>query len=116
MVTQDVIVVGTSFTDSAIYHTVQVANLGSQTVNIGWRNLYDWDVTDPGNNRDDGPSNQPEASCGTGLKPATIAELTHPPITAQKVPISHAHPLPTPPPPTYHPVPALTFARRFRPD
>jgi hypothetical protein len=29
MVTQDVIVVGTSFIDSAIYHTVQVANLGS---------------------------------------------------------------------------------------
>ena len=54
-IAQDLIVTGTTYANSAIYHTVAFTNTGNSAVSLGWRNLYDWAVNDPG--FDDGPSN-----------------------------------------------------------
>lgn len=79
-VTQDVFVVGTTFANSAIYHTVQITNTGNGAVNIGWRNLYDWQVDDP--NRDDGPSNSIETTGGVVVA-ATTLEFSHTPAAGE---------------------------------
>lgn len=75
-ITQDVQVVGTTYTDSAIYHTVEISNVGSSTKSLGWRNLYDWTLNDP--LFDDGPSNSIE-SCHGAIVPATPFEFDYTP-------------------------------------
>lgn len=50
-ITQDVIVVGDAFENSAIYHTVEIRNGGSETALVEWLNLIDFDtVGDSGPN------------------------------------------------------------------
>jgi hypothetical protein len=104
-VAQDVFVVGTTYANSAIYHTVQITNNGNDAVSIGWRNLYDWTVNDP--SFDDGPSNQLQLLDGTVVVPTTTTEFTHAPVTADYVRVTAA-----PPPPggaTYEPLLGLLY-------
>lgn len=83
-VTQDVVVAPSSafavWQNSAIYHTVLIENLGASTVRVGWRNLYDWAVSDAFG--DDGPRVQLEDACGVVVQPSTPNEFTHSPATA----------------------------------
>jgi len=108
-ITQDVLVVGGSFSTAAVYHTVEVANTSASPVEIGWRNLYDWQVNDPG--FDDGPNNQIELSGGAVLVPATTTEFAYfPPGTDDLVRVSI-----DPGVPTYEPLQALGFDPGFIP-
>jgi hypothetical protein len=86
IVRQDVLIAGSTFADSAIYHTVEIHNTGEGEKFIGWRNLYDWQVDDPGT--DDGPNNQVELSDGTVIVPATTVEFVHTPGTDDLVRVS----------------------------
>lgn len=85
-VTQDVFVSGSTFEDSAIYHTVQVRNTGAGAKRIGWRNLYDWQVDDP--ETDDGPNNQVEVAGGAVVVAATTVEFSHTPGAGEIVRVS----------------------------
>jgi len=78
-VTQDVVIVGTNTGNSGIYHSVEIANTGSSAVSLGWRNLYDWALNDPG--FDDGPNNSIEMTNGTVIVGATTFEFLHSPVT-----------------------------------
>ncbi|MBX3387814.1 MAG: hypothetical protein KF691_00015 [Phycisphaeraceae bacterium] len=96
-ITQDVIVVPIGLpttANSAIYHTVEIKNIGSSTARVGWRNLYDWDMTRPNGSLDDGPGNQLDAGCPlTTIVPFTGTEFSHKPVTADiaRVRLSGTH-------------------------
>ena len=107
-ITQDVTIVGNTFNNSAIYHTVEVENTGDSPAAIGWRNLYDWAVNDPG--FDDGPSNQIELSDGTVVVPTTPVEFLHTPGADELVRVSVF-----PGVATYEPLLALGFDPAFVP-
>jgi hypothetical protein len=109
-VIQDVIIVGTTMANSAIYHTVEITNTGGGPVRIGWRNLYDWDIGNP-SATNDAPANQLESTCGNVLIPATNNQFSHSPVTAQiarVMTVSGAQ--------TYQPLLGLTFDPGFRSD
>ena len=80
-VVQDVVVVGSTLDDSAVYHAVSVENLGASTARIGWRNLHDWALTVPSRTVDN-PTNRLEAACGRSLGPATGDAFSHRPVSA----------------------------------
>lgn len=107
--TQDVIVTGTNYANSAIYHTVGLTNNGTSAIQIGWRNLYDWAVNDPG--FDDGPSNSIGISGGGVVVPTTTNEFTYLPVAGSFARVSAA------PPPaggaTYEPLLGLGFDPGF---
>lgn len=105
---QDVVIVGTTFANSAIYHTVELTNTGSATRSVGWRNLYDWSLDGP---TDDGPSNQVELSDGTPVVPKTDFEFSHTPGTDELVRVGIS-----PGTPTYEPLLALGFDPGFLPS
>ena len=89
-VTQDVVISGSAFADSAVYRTVEIKNTGESAVNVGWRNLYDWQVDDPNNAAatDDGPSNAVEKSDTTSVVAQTDTEFTHTPGSDELVRVS----------------------------
>ena len=107
--TQDVIATGTTYANSAIYHTVTLTNNGQSGLSIGWRNLYDWAVNDPG--FDDGPSNRAELSNGTVLVPTTTNEFHFTPVAGSLIRVAAA------PPPsggaTYEPLLGLGYDPAF---
>jgi hypothetical protein len=77
-IVQDLVAVGTTYDNSAIYHTVELTNTGTSSISLGWRNLYDWTVNDP--TLDDGPNNQIEVANGGGVQvPATTNEFSYTP-------------------------------------
>jgi len=77
-IVQNLAVVGTTYDNSAIYHTVELTNTGTSSISLGWRNLYDWTVNDP--TLDDGPNNQIEVANGGGVQvPATTNEFSYTP-------------------------------------
>jgi hypothetical protein len=76
-IVQDLVAVGTTYDNSAIYHTVQLTNTGDSAISLGWRNLYDWTVNDP--TPDDGPNNQIEVAGGGVAVPATTNEFSYTP-------------------------------------
>ena len=77
-ISQDVVVAGTGFANSAVYHTVAITNNNTTgSLDVGWRNLYDWTVNDPG--FDDGPNNSIQRIDGTVVVAATTNEFTHTP-------------------------------------
>jgi hypothetical protein len=77
-IVQNLAVVGTTYDNSAIYHTVELTNTGTSAISLGWRNLYDWTVNDP--TLDDGPNNQIEVAGGGGVQvPATTNEFSYTP-------------------------------------
>ena len=84
-ITQDVIVAGATFANSAIYHTVEISNSGTQAKMVGWRNLYDWQVDAPGT--DDGPNNSVETTSGIVVA-ATTLEFSHTPAAGEFVRVS----------------------------
>jgi MYXO-CTERM domain-containing protein len=100
-VTQDVIVVGSTVSTSAIYHTVEITNTGNSDAAIGWRNLYDWAVNDPG--FDDGPNNSVETTGGIVVAPTTL-EFAHTPAAGEFVRVSV-----DPGVPTYEPLLGIAF-------
>jgi len=108
-VTQDLIVTGTTYANSAIYHTVTFTNTTNSTIDFGWRNLYDWAVNDPG--FDDGPSNAIEVN-GVGVViPTTTYEFSYAPVVG-----SYARVAAAPPPSggaTYEPLLGLGFDPGF---
>lgn len=108
-IVQDVLVVGDSFQDSAVYHTVTVDNLGPSRVRIGWRNLYDWTLTGVDSSLKDGPANRLETACGEALFPATRNEFLHSPVSAGFVRVSL-------PDTDYEPLVSLSFDPGFRSD
>ena len=98
--------------NSAIYHTVQITNFGLGTVNLGWRNLYDWQVDDP--ETDDGPNNSVENVPGGTVIAPTTTEFSYAPAAGDFVrvridSIDSGEP-------TYEPLLALGFDPLFRPD
>jgi len=76
-IVQNLAVVGTTYDNSAIYHSVELTNTGTSAISLGWRNLYDWTVNDP--TRDDGPNNQIEVAGGGVAVPATTNEFSYTP-------------------------------------
>ena len=110
-VTQDLVITGTTFSDSAIYHTVEVSNDGANPISIGWRNLYDWQVDDP--TTDDGPNNSIEDSTGgvsTTLVAPTTTEFVHVPDAGDLARVSV-----DPGEATYEPLLAIGFDPGFIP-
>jgi len=107
-IVQDVFITGTTFNNSAVYHTVELTNTGGSAVSVGWRNLYDWAVNDPG--FDDGPNNQIELSDGTVQVPATTLEFSHTPAADEVARVTV-----DPGVPTYEPLLALGFDPNFFP-
>jgi hypothetical protein len=77
-IVQNLAVVGTTYDNSAIYHSVELTNTGDSAISLGWRNLYDWTVNiQP---FDDGPNNQIEVANGGGVQvPATTNEFSYTP-------------------------------------
>jgi hypothetical protein len=110
---QDVIVVpgsaAANVANSAIYHTVQITNVGSGLVNLGWRNLYDWQVDDP--DTDDGPNNSVENAPGGTVIAPTTTEFSYAPAAGDFVRVGI-----DPGAATYEPLLALGFDPLFRPD
>lgn len=106
-VAQDLIVTGTAYANSAIYHTVALTNNGTSAVSLGWRNLYDWTVNDPG--FDDGPSNAIEIA-GSTVVAATTNEFLYVPGGGSYVRVTAA---PAPAVPTYEPLLGLGFDPGF---
>lgn len=107
-VAQDLIVTGTAYANSAIYHTVAFTNTGNSAVSFGWRNLYDWAVNDPG--FDDGPSNAIEIG-GASVVATTTNEFLYAPAAG-----SYARVAAAPPPAggaTYEPLLGLGFDPGF---
>ncbi|MEW6490097.1 MAG: PEP-CTERM sorting domain-containing protein [Thermodesulfobacteriota bacterium] len=116
-VTQDVFVVGETFATAAIYHTVEIRNMGDADVAVGWRNLYDWAVNDP--SFDDGPANRVEGAAGAVVVPFTTREFLHASNPGELVRVSVDRTTEDPPEavvPTYQPLLALGYDPRFRPD
>ena len=77
-IVQEILVAGDTLEGSAVYHTVRLTNTGSGVRRVGWRNLYDWQVTEDDNGTpsdDDGPSTIIETPDGTVLVPETIYEF-----------------------------------------
>ncbi|MEM8638515.1 MAG: hypothetical protein AAGG51_06870 [Cyanobacteria bacterium P01_G01_bin.54] len=109
-IVQDVFLVGGDYDSSAIYHTVEITNNGSQSVSLGWRNLYDWDISGSGLSSDDGPSNQVESADGTIVVPTTTNEFSYQPQGADFVRVSRH-----PGTPTYEPLLSLGFDPNFVP-
>jgi PEP-CTERM motif len=106
--TQDLIVTGSTFANSAIYHTVGLTNTGNTPLSIGWRNLYDWAVNDPG--FDDGPSNAIQIGA-VAVVPTTTTEFSYTPAAG-----SYARVAAAPPPgggATYEPLLGLGFDPGF---
>jgi hypothetical protein len=101
-VVQDVVVVGSTFANSGIYHTVEIVNNNQNPVSVGWRNLYDWQVDDPGT--DDGPNNAIELSSGAVVVPATTLSFSHTPAGADFARVSV-----DPGTPSYQPLLGLGF-------
>jgi len=90
-VTQDLVVVGSAYNDSAIYHTVDFVNNTNAQISFGWRNLYDWAVNSA-LGFDDGPANTIEIG-GSVVVPHTTNEFGYVPqagsyvrVTADPVP------------------------------
>jgi hypothetical protein len=102
VLSQDLVIVGTDTANSGIYHSVALTNNGTSAISIGWRNLYDWAVNDPG--FDDGPSNQIQLGNGTVVTPTTTLEFTYTPVAGSFVRVSVA-----PGVPTYEPLLGLGF-------
>jgi hypothetical protein len=110
-VTQDVVIAGMTFTDSAIYHTVLIQNTGSNQAQIGWRNLYDWQVGATGAlDFDDGPANQVETSDETVIVGQTPIEFSHAPGPNELVRVSIS-----PGVADYEPLLSLSFDPGFLP-
>jgi hypothetical protein len=109
--TQDLVVVGTTYANSAISHTVAITNTGTGPVSVGWRNLYDWAVNDPG--FDDGPSNSIAISGGGVVVPTTTFEFAYTPAAGSFARVAAA------PPPgggaTYEPLLGLGYDPGFIP-
>ena len=106
-ISQDVVIAGTGFADSAVYHTVAITNSNtSGSVDIGWRNLYDWAVNDPG--FDDGPNNSITLSDGTIVVAPTTNEFSHTPGADELARVSV-----DPGVPTYDPLLALGYDPAF---
>ena len=105
---QELAITGTTYADSAIYHTVTVTNNNTSAISIGWRNLYDWAVNDPG--FDDGPSNAIEIG-GVQTVATTTNEFAYNPVTGSYVRVAAA------PPPgggaTYEPLLGLGYDPGF---
>lgn len=108
-ITQDLFVVGgADYNTSAIYHVVNLTNNGNSSVNIGWRNLYDWTVNDP--NFDDGPNNQIEIAHSSVVVPATTNEFSYTPTAGDFARVSI-----DPGTATYQPLLGLGFDPGFVP-
>lgn len=106
---QEYVVTGTTLANSAIYHTVTVTNTStSGPISIGWRNLYDWAVNDPG--FDDGPNNSIEIG-GVPVVLATTSEFTYTPAAGSYARVS-ADPAPSGGA-TYEPLLGLGFDPGF---
>jgi hypothetical protein len=106
-IVQNLAVVGTTYDNSAIYHTVELTNTGTSAISLGWRNLYDWTVNDP--IFDDGPNNQIEVANGGGVVvPATTNEFSYTPT-----PGSFARVSVDPGVATYQPLLGLGYDPRF---
>jgi hypothetical protein len=101
-IVQDLVVVGNTITDSAIYHSIQVTNGTGTPIQIGLRNLHDWSLNDPIAN--DGPGAQLEQLGGTVILPLTTNEFLHAPVTADVARISMASGTPT-----YQPLLGLAY-------
>jgi hypothetical protein len=84
---QELAVTGTTYANSAIYHTVTVTNTTGSNIGIGWRNLYDWAVNDPG--FDDGPSNAIEIG-GVPTVASSVMEFDYTPVAGSYVRVSAA--------------------------
>lgn len=110
-IVQDVIVVGTTIDDSAIYHTVEIINLGSETVAVGWRNLHDWSLTGAGTGSRDNPTNALERDCGTPFLGPTRNEFSRSPVDASLVRVA----LPPAQAADYSPVLSLGYDPGFLP-
>lgn len=105
---QELAITGTTYANSAIYHTVTVTNNNASSIAIGWRNLYDWAVNDPG--FDDGPSNAIEIG-GVASVPTTTNEFSYTPVAG-----SYARVAAAPPPSggaTYEPLLGLGYDPGF---
>ena len=77
-IVQEILVAGDTLEGSAVYHTVRLTNTGSAVRRVGWRNLYDWQVTEDDNGTpsdDDGPSSIIETPGGEVLVPETNYEF-----------------------------------------
>jgi hypothetical protein len=109
-ITQDVLLVGSNYNDSAVYHTVELTNTGTSALQIGWRNLYDWEVTNPGGVQDDGPSNQIEVANGPVVIPTTTNEFSYTPGTGDFARVSTSQFTPT-----YQPLLGLGYDPGFLP-
>lgn len=107
-IAQDVLVVGQGVADSAIYHTVEIENLGDAPVRIGWRNLYDWSLFG-GRTTDDRPFNSFEPLCGSVTATSTTRDFLHSPVIADWVRVFVEGG-------DYEPLLALRFDPGFRPD
>lgn len=109
LVTQDLIVTGTTYANSAIYHTVAFTNNTGSAISLGWRNLYDWAVDDPF--FDDGPSNAIEVGGAGVVVPTTTTEFSYTPAAGSYVRVAAA------PPPsagaTYEPLLGLGYDPGF---
>jgi len=105
---QELAITGTTYANSAIYHTVTVTNNNANSIMIGWRNLYDWTVNDPV--FDDGPSNAIEIG-GVASVPTTTTEFAYTPVAGSYVRVTAA------PPPaggaTYEPLLGLGYDPGF---
>lgn len=107
---QELAITGTTYANSAIYHTVTVTNSNSSSIAIGWRNLYDWAVNDP--SFDDGPSNAIEIG-GAPVVATTVSEFTYTPAAGSYARVAAA-PLPGGGA-TYEPLLGLGFDPGFIP-
>jgi len=81
-VVQEILVAGDTLDGSAVYHTVRLTNTGDGERRVGWRNLYDWQVTEDDNGSAidaDGPSFIIENGGGDVVVPESIYEYDHVP-------------------------------------
>lgn len=107
IINQDVLISGSTFADSAIYHTVVLENYGPDPILVGWRNLYDWAVDEA--SFDDGPNNAVETTSGV-VVPATTIPFSHVPASDEFVRVSA-----DPQVPTYQPLLGIGFDPGFIP-
>jgi hypothetical protein len=106
---QELAVTGTTYANSAIYHTVTITNTGSSPLSVGWRNLYDWAVNSS-SGFDDGPNNSIEIG-GVPVVLATTNEFSYVPAAGSYARVS-ADPAPSGGAP-YEPLLGLGFDPGF---
>lgn len=98
-----------TYDNSAIIHTMEIRNTGVSTLRVGFRNLYDWALSDGGG--EDGPNASLELVCGGAvIQPATTLEFSHAPVTADVMRLAVA-----PGTPTYQAMMALNYDPGFWP-